>query len=170
MTTSTKLAEWIAIAVPLDRAPHYLDRFLNDRRDAGERDATLKLTGEGPSRGHTIVATLVQADVGGWNGWNDSAEVSWHAEGGGPYPIFLGELKLLPNEPESTWLSVDGGYIRGGDADARAARRDHAMVQGTARQLLSQLKTAVERYHGDAGVAPSPARDENTNPDTGEMH
>ena len=162
MTKSRTLAERISIAIPLDRVPHYLERFFADPRNADAREATLRLTVPGPPRGaareHTVLATLVRAGSGRWNGWNDSAEVSWHPESGGPYPIFLGELKILADEDcESAWLVVDGGYIPGGAAGRAFDTADHAVVQGTARQLLSQLKTAVERYHGDEELAQEPA-------------
>lgn len=162
MTKSTTLAERIAIAVPLDRVPHYLERFFTDRRDANAPEATIRLTvpalPRGAAHGRIVLVTLVRAGSGRWNGWNDSAEVSWHAESGDPYPIFLGELKILADEGcESALLAADGGYLPG--ATGRTFdTASHAMAQNTARQLLSQLKTAVERYHIDEESAQALAR------------
>ena len=156
------LSERIAIAVPLNRAPYYLERFFTERRTAEGNQTTLQLTVPGLPRGmtleHNVLATF--AREGRWNGWNDSAEVSWHPEDGGPFPTFLGKLKILADEDyHSAWLAIDGGYIPPGGAAGRLfdATIGHAIARSTAQQLLRQLKTAVEQYHVDEESAKASA-------------
>ncbi|MHB8432314.1 MAG: hypothetical protein ACYC8W_10085 [Candidatus Tyrphobacter sp.] len=164
MKKSTTLAERIVIAVPLEHAPHYLERFFSDQRDADARETTLRLTVPGPphgaARGHAVFAAVARAGSGRWNGWNNPAEVSWYAECGGPHPIFPGGLKILADEGcQSAWLVVDDGCIPGGSAGRAFDTAGYVIALGTARQFLSQLKTAVERYHGDEQFAQASARE-----------
>jgi hypothetical protein len=156
------LSERIIIAVPLNRAPYYLERFFNERRTAAGNQATLELTVPGLPPGmtleHNVLATFVRE--GTWNGWNDSAEVSWQPEGGGPFPTFHGELKILADEDyNSAWLAIDGSYVPPGGAAGRVfdATVGHSIASATAQQLLRELKTAVERYHIDEERAKQPA-------------
>jgi hypothetical protein len=148
------LSERIIIAVPLNRAPYFLEKFFADRRPASGNQTTLQLTVPGLPRGvtleHNVLATF--AREGSWSGWNDSADVSWQPEGGGPFPTFHGKLRIVADEDyESAWLAIEGSYVPPGGVAGQVfdATVGHSIAKGTAQELLRELKTAVEQYHVD---------------------
>jgi hypothetical protein len=151
---SSTLSEQIAIAVPLNRAPYYLERFFTERRSADGNETTLRLAVPGLPPGlaleHNVLATFVRE--GRWNSWDDSAEVSWQPEGGGPFPTFHGKFTIKAGDDySSAWLEIVGSYIPPGGAAGRAfdATVGHSIARGTAQRLLGQLKAAIEQYHVD---------------------
>jgi hypothetical protein len=153
MNPST-LSERIEIAVPLNRAPYYLERFFTERGATDGNQTTLQLSVPGLPPGVTLERNVLAtfARQGRWNGWNDTAKVSWEPEGGGPFPTFGGELKILAaDDYNSALLAIDGTYVPPGGTAGRVfdAAVGHTIASGTARQLLGQLKTAIEQYHVD---------------------
>jgi hypothetical protein len=175
----TSLAEQIPIDVPLNRAPFFLERFFTERRTPEGNETTLHLTVPGLPRGvtleHDVLATFVRE--GRWKSWNDAAELSWHADGGGPFPTFHGELKILADEDyNSAILAIKGSYTPPGGAAGRVfdATLGRKIAHGTAQQLLRELKSAVEEYHVDEertrASAPSSKLEDSDARPPGEVH
>ena len=74
-------------------------------------------------------------------------KVQWEAEGGGPYPVFDGELTVGGDEDYNAfWLVLDGAYappggVAGQVFDAVIGRR---IAATSARGLLSEIRIEIE--------------------------
>jgi hypothetical protein len=77
--------------------------------------------------------------------------VHWEAEGGGPYPVFDGELTIGSDEDYNAfWLVLDGAYLPPGGVagqvfDAVIGRR---IATASARGLLSEIRSEIEALFG----------------------
>jgi hypothetical protein len=141
------LRERIYVVIPLSRAPALLEHFLASRVPPQSHTARLQLNVPNlPVELQRTVATTFER-VGPASGWNDTVRVTWHPEGGGPFPDFEGTLKIVPDEDYSAcWLALDGTYVPPGGIAGRlfdvavGSRIAHA----TGRELLEQIKAEVE--------------------------
>ena len=79
---------------------------------------------------------------------NDLIRISWKPEGSVVFPAFEGTLVVWSeNDPRTSFIELDGGYKApfGASGQAFDAVIGHRMAQQTARQLLNDLKMALER-------------------------
>lgn len=79
---------------------------------------------------------------------NDVIRISWKPEGTIVFPTFEGTLVVWSeDDPETSVLELDGGYKPpfGAGGQAFDAVIGHRIAQRTARELLNDLKNAVER-------------------------
>jgi hypothetical protein len=73
--------------------------------------------------------------------------IHWEAEGGGPYPVFDGELTVgADDDYNSFWFVLDGAYAPPGGVagqlfDATIGRH---IADATARGLLSEMRVETE--------------------------
>ncbi len=79
---------------------------------------------------------------------NDLIRISWQPEGSVVFPIFEGTLVVWgEDDPKTSFIELDGGYKPplGTAGQAFDAVIGHRIAEKTARQLLDDLKAAVER-------------------------
>ena len=79
---------------------------------------------------------------------NDLIHITWHPEGSVVFPIFKGTLVVWgEDDPKVSFIELDGGYKPpfGAAGQAFDAVIGHRIAEQTARQLLNDLKAAVER-------------------------
>lgn len=73
--------------------------------------------------------------------------VRWEAEGGGPYPVFRGELTVGGDEDyDSFWLRLAGGYEPPGGVAGKVfdVVLGHRIAEETARALLADMAGEIE--------------------------
>jgi hypothetical protein len=79
---------------------------------------------------------------------NDVIRIRWNAEGNAAFPQFHGVLTVWgEDDPRSSYIELDGEYKPplGVAGEAFDEVLGHQMAQATARELLDDLKRAIER-------------------------
>jgi hypothetical protein len=79
---------------------------------------------------------------------NDLLRISWKPEGTVVFPVFAGRLVVWSeDDPKIAFIELDGSYEPpfGAAGQAFDAVIGHRIAQQTARQLLNDLKTALEQ-------------------------
>jgi hypothetical protein len=77
--------------------------------------------------------------------------VNWAAEGGGPYPVFDGELTIGSDEDYNAfWLVLDGAYSPPGGVAGQVfdAVIGHRIATASARGLLTEIRSEIETLFG----------------------
>ena len=94
---------------------------------------------------HTAIVTLTPAHRP--EDMTPRYHVHWEAEGGGPYPVYDGELRIgADDDYNAFWLVLDGAYAPPGGIvgklfDAVAGR---AIAAASARGLLADIRAQIE--------------------------
>lgn len=73
--------------------------------------------------------------------------VHWEADGGGPYPVFDGELRIGADEDYNAfWLILEGTYHPPGGVAGQVFDRviGHRIAAASARNLLTEMRTEIE--------------------------
>lgn len=147
----TKLTSREFVACPYPAAEAYLDEEL---RANGDRPLTLHVLPEGLTGvdlAKAVDATVAPGDApGAWS-------VTWRPHGGGPFPTFRGELRLvLDGEMETPVLELTGEYeppfgVAGKIFDAVAGSR---VAAATGKALLIDVADRIiERKRSVGGGA-----------------
>ena len=110
----------------------------------------LRVPTDGPTRGLSIDREVrVEARrTRGEASLNDLMLINWMPEGTAVFPTFEGILVVRPQrERNSSSIELDGTYTPpfGAAGQAFDAAIGHRIAQSTARELLKDLKAAIER-------------------------
>jgi hypothetical protein len=149
----SNLSAKVTVACPLSQADRYVRRYFRERGSDDGSVARLKLTADvsllknGPSLAFerpaiaTITPRLAPGDM------LESYAVTWASDGGGPYPTFVGSLRIgAMDDYESFELILDGRYepplgVLGDQFDAVLG---HRVAQSTALHFLHGIERAIE--------------------------
>ncbi len=147
----TRLRETIPIERPAEKAQEALERFfapLNGR--AGP--LRLRVPFQGAPSDYGIYFdrdVLVEANRARDEGnLNDVLSIKWAPEGTGIFPRFSGTLAVCGDDnPVRSFIELDGSYAPplGAAGQVFDAAIGHHIAQATARELLADIKTAIER-------------------------
>ncbi len=147
----TRLRETIAIDRPADQAQEALERFFAALTGkAGP--LRLRVPFDGATANYGIYFdrdVLVEARRARDEGnLNDVVSIKWFPEGTAVLPSFSGTLIACGEEdPSRSYIELDGSYTPplGSAGQVFDATIGHRIAQATARELLSDIKTAIER-------------------------
>jgi hypothetical protein len=139
----TAIVEKELVHAPLASADRFLKAFLADHPTTNGEGARVFL-----HAGDTAQPAIVSLQLAHRpEDMTPRYKVHWEAEGGGPYPVFDGELTVGADEDyDSFWLVIDGGYapplgIAGQMFDSVIGRR---IATASARGLLAEMRKAIE--------------------------
>ena len=147
----TRLRETIPIERPADQAQEALERFFAPLTGkAGP--LRLRVPFDGATANYGIYFdrdVLVEAHRARDEGnLNDVVSIKWVPEGTAALPSFSGTLTVCGEEdPARSHIELDGSYAPpfGAAGQVFDAAIGHHIAQATARELLSDIKTAIER-------------------------
>ena len=149
----TRLRETVAVAHPAESAQEGLERFFGALQgpDGVSRlrlrvpvDGAAKEFGLNLEREVVIEARRARDH----QNLNDLIRIDWSPEGATVFPRFAGTLVVCGNEaPGRSSIELDGTYEPplGAAGQIFDAAIGHTIAQATARELLNDLKTAIER-------------------------
>jgi hypothetical protein len=146
----TRLRETIPIERPAKKAQEALERFfapLNGR--AGPLRLRVPFNGATGDYGiYFDRDVLVEANRARDEGnLNDVVSIKWTPEGTGIFPRFSGRLVVCgDDDPSRSYIELDGFYAPplGAAGQVFDAAIGHHIARATARELLADIKTAIE--------------------------
>ena len=144
----TRLSDSISVNCPAEQAMLRLDTFFATLRK-GNGVARLRLRVPTDGVMHEIAIdreVCVEARrTRGEASLNDLMLIRWVPEGTGVFPTFEGTL-IVRSENDASSIELDGSYTPpfGPAGQAFDAAIGHRIAQSTARELLKDLKAAVE--------------------------
>ena len=147
----TRLRETIPVGRPAEEAQEALERFfapLNGK--AGPLRLRVPFNGATANYGvyfdrDVLVEAHRARDAGNLN---DVVSIKWTPEGTRAFPCFSGTLMVCgDDDPSRSYIELDGFYAPplGAAGQAFDATIGHHIAQATARELLADIKTAIER-------------------------
>ena len=147
----TRLRERIPIEQPADQAQEALERFFAPSKGKGG-PLRLRVPFNGAA---TSYGTYFDRDVlvearraRDEANLNDVVSIKWTPEGTGVFPRFSGTLIVFGEEdPSRSYIELDGSYAPplGAAGQVFDAAIGHHIAQAAARELLADIKTAIER-------------------------
>jgi hypothetical protein len=131
------------VRAPLASAHHFIDAFLHEHPAPNGFGSLIDLRAGNAERAAIVRIHPVHRP----GDMTPRFAVRWEAVGGGPYPVFEGELNVQADEDYNTfYLTLEGGYeAPGGMAGAvfDAAVGQHVAI-AAARGLLQQIGAEIE--------------------------
>lgn len=149
MRSMTRLRDAIVIDGPAEQSMLRLERFFDSLRGKdGVARLRLRVPTDGATRGLALEREVcVQARrARGEAMLNDLMLITWIPEGTGVFPTFEGILIVRADNGNSS-IELDGTYTPpfGPAGQVFDATIGHRIAESTARELLKDLKAAVER-------------------------
>ncbi len=146
----TQLRDHVAVARSVDDAQSRLDAYLASLRG---QDGIARMRLRVPLASDGVQLSLdrevcVEAARARDDNLNDLIRISWKPEGSVVFPIFEGTLVVWgEDDPKASFIEIDGRYTPpfGAAGQMFDAVIGHRIAQQTARELLNDLKAAVER-------------------------
>lgn len=139
----TEIVEKEPVAAPLASAHPLLTAFFAAHPSQGGDGARVLL-----HAGGAVQAALITLEGAHRPGdMEPRYRVHWESEGGGPYPIFDGELRIGADEDYNAfWLILEGGYKPPGGVAGQVfdAVIGHRIAAAAARNLLTEMRTEIE--------------------------
>jgi hypothetical protein len=139
----TAIVEKELVHAPLASAGGFLEDFFANH--AAPKSQGARITLHAGDAAHVAIVTLKPARRP--EDMTPRYHVHWEAEGGGPYPIYDGELSIGADvDYDAFWLVLDGAYAPpGGPAgklfDAVVGRN---VAARSARGLLAEMRAEIE--------------------------
>ncbi len=139
----SSIAERELVHAPLASAGHFLEAYF-DAHAAASGDGA-RVTLRAGDAAHAAIVTFKPAHRP--EDMTPRYHLHWEAEGGGPYPVYDGELRIgADDDYDAFWLVLTGVYAApGGFAgklfDAVAGR---SIAAASARGLLAEMRTQIE--------------------------
>jgi hypothetical protein len=159
----TKLTQHTSVNCPLPQAAQRLESFFRAHGNAAGDTARIRLQANVAPPGapeytveRPVIATMQLRYVDG--DMEPRYRIQWAPEGGGPYPLFAGELTIGGEDDyDSFRLTLSGAYepplgLAGAAFDAVAG---HTIAERAASRLLAEIKTAIEAEFRSAERAKS---------------
>lgn len=141
----SRITEKELVHAPLASAGDFLEAYFEGHAaPAGDGARVTLRAGE---TAHTAIVTLTPAHRP--EDMTPRYHVHWEAEGGGPYPVYDGELHIgADNDYNAFWLVLEGSYAPpGGPAgllfDVVVGR---GIAAASARGLLADIRTVIESF------------------------
>jgi hypothetical protein len=149
MRSMTRLRDAISVASSAEQSMFRLERFFESLRGRdGVSRLRLRVPTDGPTRGLAIEREVcVEARrTRGEASLDDLMLITWVPEGTAVYPTFEGIL-IVRSENGNSSIELDGTYTPpfGAAGQVFDATIGHRIAESTARELLKDLKAAVER-------------------------
>jgi hypothetical protein len=147
----TDLRDHVSVARSVDEAQTRLDAYLASLRGK-DGVARMRLRVPIVADGYQLSIdreVRVEAERARDNdNLNDLIRISWRPEGSVVFPVFEGTLVVWSeDDPQTSFIELDGGYKPpfGAAGQVFDSAIGHRIAEQTARQLLNDLKAAVER-------------------------
>ena len=171
----SELHQRIFVNCPAHAAGDYLSRFFADRRQVDKPDSNepVRLALRAPVSlpglqteimlQRDVVATIAPAP--NVEGALATMNVVWEPAGGGPFPRFTGQLLAKNDEGyDSFSLVLDGSYVAplGVGGAAFDAALGHRIAIATARNLIAEIRDAIEKEYAATEYKKKIQRDEET--------
>lgn len=149
MRSMTRLRDAIVVDSPAEQSMLRLERFFDSLRGKdGVSRIRLRVPTDGPTRGLALEREVcVEARrTRGEAMLDDLMLITWVPEGTGVFPTFEGILIVRSTDGTSS-IELDGTYTPpfGPAGQVFDAAIGHRIAESTARELLKDLKAAVER-------------------------
>jgi hypothetical protein len=148
-----------SVEVPINRAPEYVGRYINDVATAGLGRIVLSVKIPLERLGFDRCIEVSKAvsvsftPSSARSCLNPLTAISWHPDGNGPLPDFSGTVGVEPDAGDGSCcsLTLDGEYdpplgLIGDAFDALVGRH---IARQTARTLLDEMAIMMETAHGN---------------------